>query len=202
MAQIAALAPTVTFLDIQMPGCSGLDVAAALPSPAPHIIFCTAFDQYALDAFELNVVDYLLKPVSRARLAKALDRVRRGAAEADAIRRALRGLAPATRFLARTGSTYRVVAARDVVCFVSEGGLTRLHTDDRHYSLSPALNDLETRLDPQHFFRVSRAAIVNLDAVIEVVPEAGGPGEVRLRNGTRLEVSRRRFKDLAARLGG
>jgi len=201
MEQIAALTPTVMFLDIQMPGCSGLEVAASLPAPAPHVIFCTAFDQYAIDAFELNAVDYLLKPVTRARLGKALDRVRRGTVDAADLQRALHGTTPAARFLARKGATYRVVAARDVVCFVSEGGLTKLHAD-QHYWMPPTLNDLELRLDPAQFCRISRAAIVNLDAVTEVVPTIGGQGEVRLRDGTRLEVSRRRFKELTDRLGG
>src|ERR1044071_6724423 len=76
MQLASELQPDVMLLDIQMPGSSGIDVAASLPEPRPHIIFCTAFDQYAVDAFELQAVDYLLKPVSRARLAQSLDRVR------------------------------------------------------------------------------------------------------------------------------
>jgi DNA-binding LytR/AlgR family response regulator len=201
MEQIAAVEPTVMFLDIQMPGCSGLEVAASLPVPAPHVVFCTAFDQYAIDAFELNAVDYLLKPVTRARLGKALDRVRKGVTDSGEVQRALSSTGPATRFLARKGATYRVVAAREILCFVSEGGLTKLHAD-QHYWMPPTLNDLELRLDPAQFFRISRAAIVNLDAVSEVVPTIGGQGEVRLRDGSRLEVSRRRFKELTERLGG
>jgi two-component system LytT family response regulator len=202
MERVAALAPAVVFLDIQMPGCSGLDVAASLPAPAPHVVFCTAFDQYAIDAFELNAVDYLLKPITRARLAKALDRVRQGAPPPDAVARALSGTAPATRFLARKGGAYRVIAARDVLCFVSDGGLTKLRTADQQLELPPTLNELEARLDPATFFRVSRAAIVNLDAVAELTPTMGGHGELRLRDGLRLDVSRRRFRDLTERLGG
>src|SRR5258705_6795550 len=76
MELAAQLKPDVILLDIQMPGCSGIDVVASLPHPRPHVIFCTAFDQHAVDAFELHAVDYLLKPISRARLAKALERVR------------------------------------------------------------------------------------------------------------------------------
>lgn len=88
-----------------------------------------------------------------------------------------------------------------MLCFVSEGGLTKLHAD-QHYWMPPTLNDLELRLDPAQFFRISRAAVVKLDAVTEVVPTIGGQGEVRLRDGTRLEVSRRRFKELTERPGG
>ena len=199
--RIAALAPTVVFLDIQMPGCSGLEVAASLPASRPHVVFCTAFDRYAVDAFELNAADYLLKPVTRARLAKALDRVRRGETTPEAVTRVLRGQ-PATRFLGRKGASYRVVHAREVLCFVSEGGLTKIQTADGHLWLPPTLNDLEARLDPRQFFRVSRAAIVNLDAVREVVPSEGGGGKAALRDGTRVEISRRRLRDLTERLSG
>jgi two-component system LytT family response regulator len=202
MAQIAALTPDVVFLDIQMPACSGMEVAASLGAPRPRIIFCTAFDQFAVDAVELNAVDYLLKPVSRARLQKALERVRTTAAGSDqAIDKAgLAGGAP-TRFLARRGATFRVVPAGEVMCFVSEGGLTKLLTNGTHCWMQPTLNDLEARLDPRQFFRISRAAIVNLDAVREVVPGPGGQGQVVLSDGARLEVSRRRFADLTHRLG-
>jgi two-component system LytT family response regulator len=204
MDQIAALAPDVVFLDIQMPGCSGMEVAASLPAPRPHIIFCTAFDEFAVDAFELNAIDYVLKPVNRARLDKALARVRDSANtnEADqAIDRAARSGGTPARFLARRGATFKVVPARDVLCFISEGGLTKLMAGGQHYWMQPTLNDLEARLDPEQYFRISRAAIVNLDAVREVAPLAGGHGQVVLTDGARLEVSRRRFADLTEKLG-
>jgi two-component system, LytTR family, response regulator len=199
MTRIAELQPSVVFLDIQMPGATGLEVAASLPEPRPHIIFCTAFDQYAVDAFELHAIDYLLKPVSRARLEKALERVRQNAASGPSLDRIASQAAP-TRFLARKGTTYRVVPAREVLAFVSEDGLTKLLAAGQHFWMNPTLNELEARLDPRRFFRVSRAAIVNLDAVKEVEPDTGGHGDVVLRDGTRLEVSRRRFKDLTDRL--
>ena len=202
MEEIARLGPDVVFLDIQMPGCTGMEVAASLPSPRPHIIFCTAFDQYAVDAFELSAVDYLLKPVNRARLAQALERVREGHKVDDAVEKATLAAAPPARFLARRGSVYRVVPAREVLCFVSEDGITKLLSADQHYWMSPTLNDLEGRLDSRQFFRISRAAIVNLDAVREVAPTAGGHGEVTLKDGSKHEVSRRRFKELTEKLGG
>ena len=202
MERIAALQPTVVFLDIQMPGSTGLEVAASLPSPRPHIVFCTAFDQFAVDAFELHAADYLLKPVTRARLATALDRVRRGASDEQALDRVTAGSQFPMRFLARKGDTYRVVLTREVLCFVSEGGLTKLHAVDGHYWMAPALSALEARLDPRRFFRISRAAIVNLDAVREVAPDGSGGGGVTLRDGSRLDVSRRRFRELTDRLGG
>jgi two-component system LytT family response regulator len=201
MEMIAELAPDLVFLDIQMPGCSGMEVAASLAAPRPRIVFCTAFDEYAVDAFELNAVDYLLKPVNRARLTKALERVRIASDADQAIDRAARAGEAPRRFLARRGATFRVVPAADVLGFLSEGGLTKLQAAGQHYWMQPTLNDLEARLDPRQFFRISRAAIVNLDAVREVAPLASGQGQVTLSDGTRLEVSRRRFTELTERLG-
>jgi len=193
------LKPDLLLLDIQMPGPTGIDVAACLPEPRPHIVFCTAFDQYAVDAFELHAVDYLLKPVSRARLAAALDRVRAPAASGVSAPGPA-AVRPA-RFLARTAAHYTVVAESRVLYFASEDGLTRLVADGAHFWMDPTLNDLERRLDPARFFRISRAALVALSAVVEVHPMPGGSGEVRLKNGERLEVSRRRFRDLLEALG-
>ncbi|PYR48413.1 MAG: DNA-binding response regulator [Acidobacteria bacterium] len=181
MENIATLKPDLVFLDIQMPGCTGMEVAASLAAPRPRIIFCTAFDQYAVDAFELNAVDYLLKPVNRARLEKALERVRGEGARAEG---------------------KDAVPARDVLYFASENGLTKLQAAGQHYWMQPTLNDLEARLEPKQFFRISRAVIVNLDAVRDVAPLVGGQGEVTLVDGSKLEVSRRRFAELTERLGG
>ena len=105
------------------------------------------------------------------------------------------------RFLAKHGARYRVVPADAVILFMSEGGLTRLTTADARSWMQPSLNALEQRLDPARFCRVSRSAIVNLDAGREVKPLPGGYGEAVLSNGVRLEVSRRRLKTLMDRLG-
>ena len=201
--RIVELQPDLVFLDIQMPGCSGTEVAASLGSPRPKIVFCTAYDEYAVDAFELRAVDYLLKPVSRARLSKTLERLREHPEEgADAtVEHASQavGSYPA-RFLAKRGAKYFVVPEHDVVYFGSEGGLTKLQAREQHYWMQPTLSELETRLDPESFFRISRAAIVGLAVVKEVQPISGGYGEVTLDNGERLEVSRRRFKELMEKL--
>ncbi len=187
---IRSLHPDIVLLDIEMPGCRGTDVAASLPEPRPHIIFCTAYDQYAVEAFELKALDYLLKPVTRPRLESALEKARPAPAP----------LPLAKRLLARTGDRYVVIPTDDIVAFLSEEGLTHLFTRDRDYWMDPTLNDLEVRLDPAHFFRISRAAIVRIDQVKEVAPLPGGAGEVSLKSGRKLEVSRRRFKDLLDRL--
>lgn len=197
--------PDLVFLDIQMPGCTGLEVAASLQAPRPAIIFCTAYDEYAVDAFELHAVDYLLKPVNRARLANSIKRVRAVAGDAANADRAIdsagksAGAYP-SRFLGKRSTRFFVVSADDVLAFESDGGQTKLRTEEHHYWMQPTLSDLEHRLDPNAYLRVSRAAIVRLDRVREVLPLTGGYGEVRLSDGTTVEVSRRRFKELMQRL--
>jgi two-component system LytT family response regulator len=202
---IAELHPDLIFLDVQMPGSSGIEVAGSLPAPRPKIIFCTAYDQYAVDAFELCAVDYLLKPVNRSRLAQAIDRVRKlSADELDAnVDRALQRprVSPA-RFLARCGPRNVVIPQKDVIYLGSDGGLTKLYTATQHYVMDPTLNDFERRLDPAVFFRISRTALVNLDWVSAVDTLVGGFGEVALKTGLRLEVSRRKLKDLLSSLEG
>src|SRR5262249_34720379 len=172
-------------------------------SPRPKIIFCTAFDQYAIEAFELCAVDYLLKPVNRTRLAQAIERVRTlSLAEADAtVDRIIQRprMIPA-RFLGRRGSRFIVIPQRDVVYFGLESGLTKLYTTDQNYVMEPTLNDFQRRLDPAVFCRISRTAIVNLDYVREVNVLVGGFGEALLKTGTRLQVSRRRLKILMENL--
>jgi two-component system LytT family response regulator len=205
LEKIKELRPDLVFLDIQMPVCTGLEVAASLPSPSPAIIFCTAYDQYAVDAFELAAVDYLLKPVNRSRLAIAIRKIEN---QQPAAREEQSGkvnaalLRQISRFLARKGARYVVIPLAETICFISEEGLTRLHTADQSYWIDPTLNDLEMRLDPFFFFRISRGGMVRLEAIREVIPMIGGSGEVVLTNGMKLEVSRRRFRELLDTLKG
>lgn len=202
--KIAELSPDLVVLDIQMPGASGLDVAASLGKPRPAVIFCTAFDQYAVDAFELSALDYLLKPVNRARLAAALDRVRSAAAPAGRDRAIdqlaqSRGLAP-TRFLAKRGNRFRVVPATDVIAFTFVDGITHLTTAAEQLSMQPTLAALARRLDAESFFQVSRNAIIRLDAVKEARPFTDGTGEILLSNGHTMLVARRRWRLLLDKL--
>jgi two-component system LytT family response regulator len=201
LERIQALTPDVVFLDIQMPGCSGLDVAASLGQPRPAIIFCTAFDQHAVDAFELRATDDLLKPVTRARLDAALARLAPNAPAGDgtgATEAALPG-SPA-RFLARRGARFHIVPAADVVAFSFDDGQTRLHTATDQLWMQPTLAQLLRRLDPTQFAQVSRAVVVRLDAVREAKPNTDGTGQIVLSNGTVVEVSRRRWRPLLDQL--
>ncbi len=198
--RIAELSPDLVLLDIQMPGLSGLEVAASLGRPRPAIIFCTAFEQYAVDAFELHAVDYLLKPVNRSRLQAALDRIRESSgsrARDGQLDRAMR-TAPLTpaRFLARKAGRLRIVGRSEVVAFTFEEGLTRLHTATEQLWMQPTLAALARRLDEQTFFQVSRNAIVSLDAVKEAKAFPDGTGEVLLSTGMKLLVTRRRWRAL------
>ena len=202
--KIAELTPDLVMLDIQMPGASGLDVAASLGKPRPAVIFCTAFDQYAVDAFELSALDYLLKPVNRARLASALDRVRAATATSGrdrAIEQLTQatGMAP-TRFLARRGNRFKVVPAADVVAFTFVDGVTHLLTTTEQLSMQPTLASLARRLDAEQFFQVSRSAIIRLDAVKEAKPFSDGTGEIFLANGQAMTVARRRWRALLDKL--
>ena len=204
--QIAALSPDLVLLDIQMPGASGLDVAASLGKPRPAVIFCTAFDQYAVDAFELSALDYMLKPVNRARLAAALDRVRAAVSSGPPSRdRAIEqltqaaGMAPA-RFLAKRGNRFRVVPAAEVVAFTFVDGITHLLTATEQLSMQPTLASLARRLDADNFFQVSRNAIIRLDAVKEAKPFSDGTGEILLANGQTMIVARRRWRALLDKL--
>jgi two-component system LytT family response regulator len=205
--KIAELSPDLVLLDIQMPGASGLDVAASLGRPRPAVVFCTAFDQYAVDAFELSALDYLLKPVNRARLSAALDRVRSASAfaKAPARDRAIdelaqaRGLTP-TRFLAKRGNRFRVVPATEVIAFTFVDGITHLTTATEQLSMQPTLAALARRLDADAFFQVSRNAIIRLDAVKEAKPFSDGTGEILLSNGHTMLVARRRWRLLLDKL--
>ncbi|WP_426170610.1 LytR/AlgR family response regulator transcription factor [Pseudoduganella sp. R-34] len=186
--QVAALQPDLLLLDVQMPGASGFDLLAALDDP-PEVIFTTAFDQYALQAFEASALDYLMKPIEPRRLAAALERAA-----------ARLGFAPAPsaiprKLFIRDGERCWFVRLEDIRLFESEGNYTRLYFDGAAPLLARSLLQLEQRLDPQQFFRANRRHIVNLAAVRSI--ENGDGGAVLLRvDGMSVEVSRRRLATL------
>jgi two-component system LytT family response regulator len=202
--------PDLVFLDIRMPELSGIEVADALREAGidsghqPAVVFVTAYSEYALQAFDVHALDYLLKPVDRERLARALDHVeaRLGAPSAptdetlDAPLRAfletLRAeRAHPARFLVRDarGGLY-FVRADEIDWVDAQGNYVRLHAGGRAHLVRDTMKAFEAKLDPATFVRVHRSAIVNLDRVQRLEPYAHGEYVITLRDGTRLRTSR------------
>ncbi|MFN2431408.1 MAG: LytR/AlgR family response regulator transcription factor [Gemmatimonadota bacterium] len=205
--RIRELRPELVFLDVQMPGWDGFRVLEELESP-PYVVFATAFDAYAIRAFELSAVDYLLKPFDHRRLAaavaKALDVASRRdvAARLDALARALAEQTPRPlRHLGvRTGDRILLVQPEQVFFFEARAKETSAFTKDREHVVDRSLKQLEAELDPRIFFRCHRSYILNLDRVVEVFAWFGGGLLARLSDGRKVPVSRRQAPELKARL--
>ena len=200
--------PDLVLLDIQMPGLDGFEVIESLAEPPP-VIFVTAYDEYAIRAFEVNALDYLLKPFSRERLERAVRRAQEVLAEEQDF--AAR-LGPLLESLAAQGRYLTRLAVRDCDCIrvldvdeVDWIGIEReqvmVHVGDRAYPIRRTLTELEARLDPIHFFRAHRSATVNLDRVKEVIPWFKGSHKLRLTSGAEVDLSRARARALRKILG-
>ncbi len=202
--EIERHAPDLVLLDIDMPQCDGLSLAAT--ADMPHVIFVTAHRQHAPEAFELDAVDYLLKPVRRDRLAHAIERVRQrrpGGSELEEVAEVVRDTVAhqrrPPRLSARSGTTLHVFDARDISRLQTRDKYTVFHRNGVEYLLDESLSDLQRRLESWDFVRVHRAELVNLAAVVAVHLGAG-ESEVELRDGTRVPVSRRMLPELKRRL--
>jgi two-component system, LytTR family, response regulator len=201
---IEALAPALIFLDIQMPGGSGFELLARLEH-VPQVIFTTAHDEHAIRAFEVNALDYLLKPIDPARLAAALARV--------GIEKSSPGLAPrptpaaplgaesATldQLFVRDGQRCWFVPLREVRLLAAEGNYVRLWWGNAQPLLGRALAALEQKLDPARFFRANRSQIINLDFIDSVELGQNGRLHAALRGGPEVEISRRQARLFKAR---
>jgi two-component system, LytTR family, response regulator len=195
--------PDLLLLDVQMPPPDGLAVMRALRDEGgdvPYVIFLTAYDAYAVQAFELHAVDYLLKPFDAARFHRAIARARdavlagRGGTD-ERIARLLDGLRPREpyleRVLARKGEAALLVRTRDVDWVEAAQNYVILHAAGESYMIRGTLQELEDRLDPGRFIRIHRSHLVNLDRVRELHPWSHGDFQVVLTDGTRLMLSRR-----------
>lgn len=194
-ALIAALRPDLLFLDVQMPGGSGFDLLERLDA-APLVLFTTAYDRYALQAFEVNALDYLLKPVEPARLAAALARVR--ARLAAAVPAPAGRLGPDDQVFVKDGERCWFVRLGEVRLMESEGNYTRLYFGGERALVLRSLSALEARLDPAVFFRASRRHLVNLRHVARIDPWLGGALRLTLDGGPQVDMSRRQaqaFRD-------
>jgi two-component system, LytTR family, response regulator len=195
---IAALRPDLVFLDVQMPELDGFAVVRALPAgPLPAILFVTAYDHYALRAFDVHAVDYLLKPFTaerfRTAVARARERIARHSADHGlaSLAETLRSRpAYASRLPVRTGGRTVFVDLGAVDWLEAADNYVRLHVRQREYLVRETLAALEAQLDPERFVRIHRSAIVQADRVAEIRPTSHGDAELALRDGTRLSVSR------------
>ena len=201
----------VLFVDIQMPGMSGFDLIDALSGgPLPLVIFVTAYDAHAIRAFEVNALDYLLKPVSPERLAQTVERVRAqrrdhgGAAAQTRISSLLEGLPGRSRgvgrLIVREVGQVIVVPTREVDWIEGADYYALLHVGSAAHLLREALASLERRLDPGRFVRIHRSTIVNLSQVCAVEAAQRGDGVVVLKGGARLKIMRSRREGLERKL--
>ncbi|AMR29284.1 DNA-binding response regulator [Hymenobacter psoromatis] len=192
--QIQALRPEVLFLDIHMPGESGFDLLASLEGAVPHVIFTTAYDQYALQAFEVNALDYLLKPVSEARLAAALAKLRPAALVPAVPTPAPEAPAPLLtahdQVFVKDGERCWFVKLADIRLFEISGSATRVYFEQHQPLIARSLQQLEARLDPKVFFRANRQQIINLQWIAGIEPWFSNTLKISLRHGPDVEISR------------
>jgi len=214
-AAISALTPDLVFLDIEMPGQNGFDVVREIQSDAmPLIIFVTAFDQYAVSAFEVHAIDYLLKPVEEERLAAAVTRARTQLVAAEALtqksrlmhlitdlsgrsRRAVEATLTETssasaqdRLALKDGSEILRLAISTIDWIDAAGDYMCIHAEGRTHVIRTTMKELETQLDPKRFQRIHRSTLVNVDRVERLIPHSNGDYFVILSGGTQLKLSR------------
>lgn len=189
-ARVESLAPELLFLDIQMPGGSGFDLLSRLDH-VPRVIFTTAYDHHAVQAFEVNALDYLLKPIEPQRLAAALAKARSTAEERPADVRSSDIL---ERLFVRDGMRCWFVPLREVCMLMAEGNYVRILWGKQRPLLNRPLSSLEQRLDPKRFFRANRRQIINVDFIEGVELGTGGQLHVQLRDGPEVEISRRQAR--------
>lgn len=205
--------PDLLFLDIEMPGFGGFEVVQQL-SNVPAIVFVTAYDEYAVRAFEANALDYLLKPVQPERLHRALARIRqrfaKNAAErtreedariSEVITLAAQRNGPLKRLAARRGKRIAIVPLREIIRIEIEDKLVFACTAKERLLIEKSIGELEELLQPSGFLRISRGELVNLEMVRELAPYFSGTWRVKLSNGEERDVSRERAKQLKEAMG-
>jgi two-component system LytT family response regulator len=195
---IEKLNPDLIFLDIQMPGKTGFELLESLEK-APKVIFTTAYDEYALKAFEFNALDYLLKPIEPKRLSDSVNKIRK---EVEAISEQSKSSTQLTvndQVFVKDGDNCWFVRLKDVRLFESDGNYIKVYFEKNKPMIHKSLNALDEKLDNKHFFRVSRKHIINLEWIDEIETWFNGGLMVKLKGGDKVEVSRRqatKFKDL------
>jgi two-component system LytT family response regulator len=205
IVKVRALKPDLIFLDVQMPGDDGFSLLEQLTAPLPSIIFTTAYDEFAVKAFEFNALDYLLKPVDPNRLVAALEKTR--ARDGDSpVAAAGSGVVSSHRLtledkvFVREGERCWFVPVKNIRLLESEGNYTRVHFDDQKPQLFRSLTAMEERLDAKSFFRANRKQVINLSWVEDIEPWFSGGLVVKLKGGSKVELSRRQAQDFRERM--
>jgi two-component system, LytTR family, response regulator len=196
---IASRPPDLVLLDVQMHDCTGLDVVQQIgPERMPQVIFVTAYDEYAVKAFELNAVDYLLKPFDEERLRQSVERARERIAgrQQSYLAEQLKMLLDARshkwpeRLVVKNGERFDLVAVESIDWVESANNYVQLHCGPKQHLLAESLTHLEGRLNPARFMRVHRSRMINLSRILAVHPLLSGTYELELRSGTRLTTGR------------
>lgn len=222
VAAIRALQPDVVFLDVQMPRMSGLDVVREIgPAQMPVTVFVTAFDEYAIKAFDLSAIDYLVKPFKDERFRESLERAREKAKSKTVVRlheqllSLLKGgqiTVPTTepvsapkyldRIAVQMHGKVRVVRVGQIDYLSASGPYVDLHVGSQRFAIRDSMQNLAEKLDPEMFLRIHRSTIVRLDLIDSLLRHEGSEYEVQLKSGLRLRVGRSRLEELEKRLGG
>jgi len=212
IAAIETDAPDLVFLDVQMPETDGFAVLETMKGKQPAIIFVTAYDEFAVRAFEVNALDYLLKPYDRKRFEQAFERAVRQIQNQKntSVGEQILSLLSETRipaqfierFIIKASGRIFFLKAEEVVWISSEGNYVLLHTAPKNHIFREAISNLEQKLNPHKFRRINRSAIVNLDFVRELQPWFRGDHKVILQNGTELKLSHRYRQNLNRNFGG
>jgi two-component system, LytTR family, response regulator len=201
---IDELKPDLLFLDIQMPGKTGFDLLSSLENEVPDVIFTTAYDEYAIKAFEFNALDYLLKPIELHRLSEAIQKVENEInsqiEKRNSAKEGVKLLGEADQVFVKDGEKCWFVRLGKVRVFESIGNYVRLYFDDQKPLVLKSLNALEDRLDPKTYFRANRKHIINLHFIDKIEPWFSGGLQVTIAgHNEKIEISRRqaiRFKEL------
>ncbi|MCQ4163840.1 LytR/AlgR family response regulator transcription factor [Tahibacter harae] len=205
LAGLRGLAPDLALVDVQMPQLSGIDMLAALePAQRPLVILLTAYDSFAVRAFELGAIDYLLKPLDEERFAEALQRARRllPLRRAPAVAPAAPADAYVQRLSVRLGRRNLIVPVQQLSWIEADGDYAVLHAGTQSWLLREALHKLAQRLDPAKFVRIHRSAIVRIEAVASLQPLSNRDAQLHLRDGSTVRASRTYIEDLLGALGG
>jgi two-component system LytT family response regulator len=187
--------PDVLFLDVEMPGGSGFDLLEKLED-VPAVIFTTAYDEYAVRAFEVSALDYLVKPITAPRLAAALGRAQKALAAILKERSNIEDASAVHQIFVRDGERCWIVRLTDISLLESEGNYTRLHFGGNAPLIFRSLTAIEQRLGPTTFFRANRSQIVNLNWIEAAENDIDGRLSIKLRNGKQVEISRRQSRSL------